>query len=81
VRTDDPRLEGPPTAETAPEDETAQVGISPLRVVVVIAATIVGVVLFLLAFDYLRQRTANRIAVVVSRSSWASSASSSCSGR
>lgn len=65
MRTDEPRLEGPPTAADIGPEETAPTGISPLRVVLVIVATTVGVVVFLLAFDFLRQRNANRIAVVL----------------
>jgi alpha-glucoside transport system permease protein len=37
---------------------------SPLRVVLVVVATIVGVLLFLLTFDFLRRPNANRLAVV-----------------
>ena len=38
--------------------------VSPVRVVLVLFATVVGVLLFLLTFDYLRRPNANRLAVV-----------------
>ena len=43
---------------------TERTGASPLRIVSVLAGAAVAVVLFLFAFDYLREPNANRVAVV-----------------
>ncbi|HWL91283.1 MAG TPA: hypothetical protein VNP90_07945, partial [Actinomycetota bacterium] len=43
---------------------TERTGASPLRIVSVLAGAAIAVVLFLFAFDYLREPNANRAAVV-----------------
>lgn len=62
--TDQPAAEVTPPegGPTGPEEHGG--GISPIRIILVIAAAIAGVLVFLVAFDYLRRPNVNRLTVV-----------------
>jgi alpha-glucoside transport system permease protein len=67
VRTTDEAVSGPegPTPGNEPNGSTDHADhISPLRVILVGVAIVLGIFLFLLTFDFLRRPNANRLAVV-----------------